>query len=193
MGGEPVSQDLLISREVAGLFPPSAEVDWERFVSVDTAREFRVMSERGHEFGVFVDDHGVLHHADWFSGTGPSVNWWSNSRHAVEVSLALSARGVTLGMAPITWRNPLAPGELPPGYELSEDGGTMTVAWDNGRSWVKQFGTSFPGSRISALVTWLPHSIREILDSIANPPGAVGLVPYRRAERISVDEALAAS
>ena len=179
----------LVSRAVAALFD-GEPFGGEGSPSVDTAREFRVMGDRGHESGVFVDDGGVFHHAEWFPGREPSVTWWSNSMHAVEVSLALSARSIQLAMAPITWRHPMPVGVLPPGFELSRSGATMTVSWDGGGHWVEAIGVDFAGSSIAALARWLPYSVEEVVDSIEKPPGAARLVPFRQFQQISLDEAL---
>jgi hypothetical protein len=182
-----VSEEFLVSRRVAQLFPESLDVG---YASVDTAREFRVMSDRGHETGVFLDSAGVYQFAEWFPGKEPSVTWWTNSTHAMEVALTLMARRVGLTRGRITWRHPLPPGETFPGYEVDRAGAILSVSWDSGQQWMKTIGIDFPHSEVAAMALWVPYSVDEIVESIDNPPGPVGLVPYRRFDRISVQEAL---
>lgn len=178
----------LASRELAGLFAPRTAA--ENYVSVDSATEFRVMGDRGHEHGVFVDDSDVFHVADWFPDREPAVAWSTNSEHAVQVQIALWSPLTSPWRGRVTWRNPLAPGELSDGFSVERERAVWRVSWDAGAQWASEVRAEFAGSRLAGLAIWFPFTPEQILQSFAHPPGIVGLVPYRRFERISVEEAL---
>ncbi|MBH0128781.1 hypothetical protein [Salinibacterium sp. NK8237] len=181
--------EFFISRAIVARYPAAPTTIDDPRISVDNAREFRVAGDRDSENGFIVDDAGVFRHAQWISGKGPSLGFSTNSLRAVEMTLIL------LDLAPslhkgfgVSWRHPsLSGGELSPAYTVTSTEDSTTVTWNEGSLWMLEQGT---GSWIRALAGWLPYTIDEIFESRTNPPGVVGLVPYRNFERISHDEAL---
>lgn len=180
----------LLPREVAALYPSAAE-SYEGHLSVDTEREYRVMGDRRHERGALVRDDGSFAAMDWMPHREPLEMWTTNSLHAIVADATRSAP--LYAMTPgITWRHPLAleRATLPPGFERTQRGATTVITWGEGAWWMACTAPEPMPSMLVAVSVWVAYSVREIIHSLTEPPGPIGMVPFRRFERISAEEAL---